>query len=237
LNPEPRTLNPLGRAALAIALVTAAGLTLVEPAAAQPAAPRIGPFVFDVRGTFPKFPDAAQLAQSRGIRIDDLPGAGLGIDLGAHLYLFKWGAITFGVGGELMTGRSRSTPPAPPSGGSSGQGTRQVPLGQAVTERFTSLAPQISLNFGTGNGWSYLSAGLGQSTWSIVPDGTAPRFADQEYLQTINYGGGARWFVRKHLAFTFDVRFYAINPGTPELGFPGSPRTTLLVLGAGASVR
>ena len=28
----------------------------------------------------------------------------------------------------------------------------------------------------------------------------------------LNYGGGARWFNSPHLAFTFDIRFYAISP-------------------------
>ena len=36
---------------------------------------------------------------------------------------------------------------------------------------------------------------------------------DDEPLNTINYGGGARWFIKPHVAFSFDVRFYAINPG------------------------
>ena len=59
-----------------------------------------------------------------------------------------------------------------------------------------------------------------------------------EKLKTINDGGGARWFMKTHLAFSFDVRFYAINPGTPFFaGALGSPRTTLLVIGAGVSVR
>ena len=61
--------------------------------------------------------------------------------------------------------------------------------------------------------------------------------ADDEPLKTINYGGGARWFAKKHLAFSFDVRFYAIDPGTPYFGFPGSPRATLLIIGAGVSVK
>jgi len=213
----------------AAALVLVMGLVASARASAEQAPPRIGPFVVDLRGTFPSFPANAQLGQSRGISTADLPGAGLGVDVGAHLYLVKWRAITFGIGGELMSGRARFSPPAGAPG--------QPPLGQAVTERFTSLAPQISFNFGTGNGWSYLSAGIGQSTWSVVPDGAASQPADEEYLKTINYGGGARWFAKKHMAFTFDVRFYAINPGTPQFGFPGSPRTTLLVIGAGVSVR
>ena len=100
-----------------------------------------------------------------------------------------------------------------------------------------SAAPQLSFNFGTGHGWSYLSGGIGRSTWSIVPDGRDPLNADRERLETINYGGGARWFVKPHLAFSVDARFYAIYPGTPDGGRPGGPRTTLLIVGAGISVK
>jgi len=108
-----------------------------------------------------------------------------------------------------------------------------------VTERFTSIAPQLSFNFGTGDGWSYLSGGISTSRWSVVPDGAASLPADDEALKTINYGGGARWFAKPHLAFSFDVRFYAINPGTSN-GSPsgaGSPRTTMAIVGAGISVK
>ena len=43
--------------------------------------------------------------------------------------------------------------------------------------------------------------------------------------------------MRPHLAFSFDVRYYAINPGTPQGDLPGSPRKTVLILGAGVSVK
>jgi len=209
------------RAVLFVALILASCL----PALAQPSQSpsRIGPFVVDLHATLPNFPSDELLAESRGIGVADLPGTGLGVDVGLHVYVLRWRAITFGVGGELMTARARSSP--------SGGGL------QAVTERFTSIAPQLSFNFGGRKGWSYLSGGIGPSTWSIVPEGSSPLPADEERLKTINYGGGARWFSKKHVAFSFDVRFYAINPGLPEFGFPGSPRTTLLVIGAGVSLR
>jgi hypothetical protein len=70
-----------------------------------------------------------------------------------------------------------------------------------------------------------------------VPEGAVPGPADQERLKTVNYGGGARWFTKRRLAFTFDVRFYAIDPGTPQRGRAGSPRTTMLIVGAGISVK
>ena len=104
-------------------------------------------------------------------------------------------------------------------------------------ERFQSLGSQLSFNFGSGTGWSYISGGIGTSTWSLQPTGTAETPQDTERLKTINYGGGARWFAQPHLAFSFDVRFYAVNPGSPSLGLPGSPRATLLIIGAGVSVK
>ena len=106
-----------------------------------------------------------------------------------------------------------------------------------MTERFTYLAPQLSLNFGTGAGWSYLSGGIAASKWSVVPNSSVPLLPDDERLKTIDYGGGARWFAKPHLAFSLDVRFYAINPSSPAPGLPGAPRTTLFVIGAGISLK
>ncbi len=211
---------------LVAALVCALGVLGAVSASAQEPPPKIGPFVVDLHGTVPRFPEDLNLADSRGIQsIAELPGSGLGIQIGVHLYLVKWRAITIGIGGEFTSGRSTQTPPE----GS----TRLVP----VTERFHSLSPQLSFNFGSGTGWSYISGGIGQSVWFLEPDGREPTDQDVEYLKTINYGGGARWFAKPHVAFSFDVRLYAINPGTPAFGYPGSPRTLLLIIGAGVSVK
>ena len=56
-------------------------------------------------------------------------------------------------------------------------------------------------------------------------------------MNTINYGGGARWFIKQHLAFSLDVRLYDIGSGTPQLGYPGGPGTVLLMFSAGISVK
>ncbi len=95
----------------------------------------------------------------------------------------------------------------------------------------------MSFNFGTGDGWSYISGGIGTSVWSTVPNGQPPLPGDEERLRTINYGGGARWFAKSHLAFTIDIRFHDIDPGTPQGGLPGSPRATIFIIGAGVSVK
>jgi hypothetical protein len=200
---------------------------IATPAArAQEPPPRIPWFVADVHGSFVRFPNSLAVADSRNLTVAELPRTGFGLQFGAHFYPLRWRAITFGIGGEVAGSRSRLNPPE----------ASLVPL-NASTEKFLTAAPQLSFNFGSGRGWSYLSGGVGYSQWSLVPDGREPYPGDSERLYTVNYGGGARWFAKEHLAFSFDVRFYAINPGEPFLGHPGTPRTTLLVIGAGVSLK
>ena len=193
---------------------------------AQDPPPKIGPFVVDVHGTVPRFPGNATLAASHELVVAELPARALGLQLGAHVYLLRWRAVTFGAGGEFATSHARKTPL-----------NTQTTTRRATEEKFSSAGSQLSFNFGTGHGWSYISGGIGKSTWSVIADGSQALPSDLARLKTINYGGGARWFARTHLAFSFDVRFYAINPGPSSLNTPGSPRTTLLAIGAGVSVK
>jgi hypothetical protein len=190
----------------------------------------------------PKFPDDGQLAASRALSQAELPGSGMGLSAGIHIYLPKIAGITVGIGGEAMIGQSSTSPPVNPPPATSLR---------PVTETFKEVSPQLSLNFGSGTGWSYLSVGIGRALWSVVPEGATPLDVDGTPLRTISYGGGARWFAKKRLAFSLDVRVYEINGGLPSqdlqlppsppdivtTGPPGSPRTLLLVIGAGISVR
>jgi hypothetical protein len=220
------------RAAIAVAAFLIAG-----PAAfAQEPPPPLPRVVVDLHGIVPVFPnDAAQLAASRSvpgrpapndaITVPELPGSGLGATVGLHLYLFKIKAVTVGVGGEVMTGSSSSTP---------AEGTTGL---VAVDERLRTADGQLSLNFGSAHGWSYVSGGFGRSQWSLHPAGAPQTAADTEPLPTTNYGGGARWFAKKHVAFSLDVRIYEIQPGSSFASRPGSPRTRLFVVGAGISLK
>ena len=96
-------------------------------------------------------------------------------------------------------------------------------------------APQLSFNFGGRNGWSYISGGPGTARLSLFPlNQDQPT---QRRTNTLNYGGGARWFVREHLAFSLDLRFYAMSPLAATETEPGSPRMTVMVLSIGASFK
>src|SRR5258708_4813376 len=107
-----RNVQSLESMRLVAALVCALGVLGAVTASAQEPPPKIGPFVVDLHGTVPRFPEDLNLADSRGIQsIAELPGSGLGIQIGVHLYLVKWRAITIGIGGEFTSGRSTQTPP------------------------------------------------------------------------------------------------------------------------------
>ena len=194
------------------------------PAAAQDPGP-IGPFVIDIRGSFVSVGQDALLAANRGLDPAQLAGSGLGLDIGGHVYLFRWQAITFGVGvSALLLSTSRTQAEDDPD-----------PDGPPVNTRFRALSPQLSFNFGDGDGWSYVSGGLGTSRMSVfVEQETEPA---QRRAGTLNYGGGARWFARPGLAFSFDVRIFAISPLSQNETEPGSPRMTTVAVSVGVSIK
>ena len=143
---------------IVVAAVVAVCLSTGRAAEAQEPPPRIGPFVVDLHGIVPRFGDDPELAASRGLSQLELPGMGLGLGVGAHVYLPKTGSVTVGVGGDFVIGRS----PMPIL---SGKPDPVSTLRPPATETFSSFGPQLSLNFGNGNGWSYLSGGIGLTTW------------------------------------------------------------------------
>jgi len=202
-------------------------LTLALPVAAtaQNAAPISG-FVIDARGSLINFGQDAELAARRGLDPTQLPPWGwTGVELGAHVYPLRLGPVTFGVGGAMHLGRATRHP---------GEDDPD-PDAPAVKTRFVAYSPQLSFNFGHRMGWSYLSGGVGTSRMTVYADeGSRP---DQPRAKTLNYGGGARWFVSPRLAFALDLRVFAIN-AVPQTGEQiGSPRMTRYAFSVGASFR
>jgi hypothetical protein len=149
-------------------VVTALLAGLAAPAAAQgPAAPPPGPYVADVRVA---------------------TGRGLGVDLGAHVYIASLGSSRVGVGATWLR--------------LPGKTAEDVTTG-ATTEvepSMTAIAPQLSFNFGTAAGWSTLSAGYGRA-----------KLGTGEWAGSFNAGGGARWFLTDHAALGFDLRYHRLD--------------------------
>ncbi len=207
-------------------LLAAAAMLLgaAPPAMAQDDEP-IGRFVADLRGSFVRFGQQPGLARSHGFRPHAAPSIGFGVDAGAHVYPLRWRFVTFGLGAAYHA-----------SFGDRGARPDDVdPDGPTLRKTFRAVSPQLSLNFGGRDGWSYLSGGVGMSRLALFPrDGEQPA---RRFARTLNYGAGARWFVKRHLAFSLDLRFHSVSPLQPTATAPASPRLTLMVLSVGASFR
>ena len=185
----------------------------------------IGRFVADLHGVVVPWGQNPDLAIVRGFDPSTQPNLGLGIGGGAHVYLLRWRFVTVGLGASVLYASGSQSPgPDDPD-----------PQAPALRKTLTAVVSQLSLNFGRRNGWSYISAGPGSSTFSLYDqDFSKP---PQRSTRTFSYGGGARWFTNDHLAFALDMRFYNATPLQPTETEPGSPRITTMVLSIGASFK
>ena len=186
-----------------------------------------GPFVVDARGSFSSVGRSEELAAPRGLTAGELPKSVLGLDVGAHVYPIRR-KITVGVGASLLMVGGTQTP-APPE-----EGAVDAPITPGEF-RVRAVVPQVSLNFGSDRGWSYIGGGLG---FSQLKAGRAE--SDLEYspqLLTLNVGGGARWFVSEHVAFNIEGRYYRLAAKELEAGYIGNPVISMFVFGAGVSFK
>jgi hypothetical protein len=222
----PRAGSPI---IVLLAIVAAAGGFAPEAVAQEPEREPIGRFAADARVALPRYPDDPETASALGVAADNLPGRGLGLATGVTVYPLRLGrSVAIGVGGEwlVFSEGSKSLDPETEGGASS----------PTVTTRFSALSPQISLNFGGRDGWSYLSGGMGWAAFTTELEDSPVTDAGGN-TRALNYGGGARWFAKAHLAFTFDLRFYRIDPQDAAPGRPAYGGRRMMVFSAGVSVR
>jgi len=217
------------RTAAAIALAIA----VLTPAASSAQVSVPGPYVIDLRGAMSGAPGSASFYPPVPTAIS-VPQRAFGFGAGAHLYAFRIGAARLGFGVDVM--RARGTARTDASAVETTSTTDLEPTGTfnaAIT--VTTVAPQLSFNFGTHEGWSYLSAGYGISTThaevNIPVSFGGEGGARNRHNAALNFGGGARWFLREHLAVGFDVRFHRL------LARDGVPSTQILGLSVGVSLR
>ena len=159
-----------------------------------------GPFVVDVRGVTSGLPTTAALYPELTFQ-DAVPARGFGYEVGAHVYRFHLGAARLGLGANYIRVNGTAT---------DARVTMQL------------FVPQLSFNFGTANGWSYLSAGAGPV-----------RVVGEKRFDTtsVNAGGGARWFTSNHLAIGFDIRLHKLA------AIKTFPQTMLVSASVGVSVK
>jgi hypothetical protein len=214
------------RTAVAIAATVTVLAAAAAPAHAQPRDP-LPLFVVDAHGALPMLPTDDVIAALRGLDPATLPAWGPGFNLAAHVFPLRSRRISLGVGANYQWLRGSYTPDTPDDA------EPDYDPGPSVVTRFVSFSPQVSLNFGHRRGWSYISGGLGPSTLTVSRDDYPEE--EGEAQSTLSYGGGGRWFVKPHLAFSFDLRIYNIPVQEPsELSY-GHPSGRLVSLNIGVS--
>jgi hypothetical protein len=210
-----------------VAILTLCASVLSAGAAAAQARDPIAGVVVDVRAASARLPTG--VGWTPVLPTGSLvPSRGLGLDLGAHVYAGRVGSARIGIGGNLLIARGSSLP---------GELATNV---TEVRTSFTALAPQLSFNFGHRLGWSYLSGGAGPakvgSTVTLVTTAAATT-VHAPWGLAINYGGGARWFIKDRVAAGFDLRWYRLGTREAIGARPEAPGTTKLVINAGLSFR
>lgn len=166
-----------------------------------------------------------------------LPGRAWGAAVGATVYPFRLGLVTLGIGASLTAAKGKSESLTVVTGSGAAATTRVTP---AVRTGITSLTPQVSINFGQRLGWSYLSAGLGGSKVTSRADavGTTPAIeAAEVWNSALNFGGGAKWFMKPHLGASFDVRFVKLGSRSPTDTVPAATRTQMWNISVGISIQ
>jgi hypothetical protein len=144
--------------------------------------------------------------------------------VGGHVYLFNVGPARVGLGGGVMFVRATTTAPASTQEGS-------ATVGQRLSLTMRVIAPQISFNFGSRDGWSYLSAGLGIGSVNTEATDASPGTEESGLRRSLNFGGGARWFIKPRVAFSIDLRAHQMA------GVDVTPRVSVFAVSAGMSIR
>ena len=193
---------------------------LMSTAAFAQSASVPGPYIIDLRGAMSGAPSGTSFYPP--VPTDTLaPRRAFGFGVGAHVYPFAVGIARLGLGVDLMRVRGSATSLSNVN----------------ATTSVTTLAPQISFNFGTRDGWSYLGGGYGTTqtraevTAPALDTTSAATLSRERRTRTINIGGGARWFLREHMAVGFDVRFHRLA------ATHGLPSKQVVGLSVGLSVR
>jgi hypothetical protein len=232
---------------LAVAVAMAIGAFLASaPAVAQTSPPSLrGSHVIDIRAPMSRLPAASAFHPVLPANAL-VPKRGFGLGFGGHIYVADLGVATIGVGVDVLRVRGTAATPATTGTTITASSTNATPASAlstvdtiSVATAMTAISPQVSFNFGTREGWSYLSGGYGvgevrtAATGTPVAPlaGTVTLVRDDGRAAAINYGGGARWFIRDRVAVGFDLRFHRLG------GIGTRPPTTLSVVSIGVSVR
>lgn len=216
-------------------LVAALCVLLASVPAGAQNAPRLPWFAVDVHAATVGIPQAEGWVPDLGTSTM-YPGRNFGVSGGLTIYPVKLGRFTFGIGTTLSAAKATAKTEVVSGSGAS----QTVTVSQIVRTSVTNLIPQVSINFGRRLGWSYVSAGLGRTKVRSRADaiGTTPEIVVPEaWNSALNFGGGAKWFMKPHLGAGFDIRFVKLASRSPTDVLPSAKRTQQWTISAGISIQ
>lgn len=199
------------RAAVLAALAAAAPLHAQSLTPGPP-----GPFVVDLRGAMSGLPQAGTYYAPFPVGTV-VAKRGFGFDVGAHVYPFGFRKTRIGLGADLMQVRGTASTISTTASATTSSAT-EFP---DVTTTARLVVTQLSVNFGSRDGWSYLSVGGDAGRIASAGSGAVTVARETHTLSGFNLGGGARWFLRDHFGVGFDVRFHRFSTATLVSGTAG----------------
>ena len=194
-------------------------------------------FAIDLHGASVGLPTAEGWIPVPVVGDTPLPGRGFGVSAAATAYPFKLGVATFGFGVAISAGRGTGEALEITTGSGSTAVTTVTPI---FRTQALNIVPQLSINFGHKLGWSYLSAGVGTTRISASADATQTlpeEILPDTWNQALNFGGGARWFMKPRLGAGFDVRFVKLGSRAAAGDIPSAKRTQMITFSAGISIQ
>lgn len=214
----------LFRACLTVLLCAVPAVAAAQGAAEPLSTTPLPWVVVDVRGAWPSLGEDPVTIADLGTSVQNLPGRALTAVGGVHVYPLRRGFWKVGIGAELLRGRGSYQP----------KNTAGEPVGDEFVRTLEALSWQLSMNFGRGRGWSYLTVGSGQFTLDSFA-GEGP--GDAPSTTTLNFGGGARWFKWPHLGLNVDLRFYMSKAAEAGVVSAARGAQRVVVLSVGATLK
>lgn len=216
-------------------------------AAAQTAASSPGPLVVDVRGLVIGLPTAPVFYPAlRSSAI--VPARGFGLEVGGDVLFFSLGPARVGVGarGTIARGTSmdavQSMRLVSPGlsfnfGHADGWSYLSAGLGRASMHGRLAAGSTGANTVGAA-GSSGTTAGTGSASDAVPIAATLLPNADvRATASTWHVGGGARWFMRRHMGVGFDIRFHKVGQGEADGSTQATPGSTLVAVAVGLSLR
>jgi hypothetical protein len=130
------------------------------------------------------------------------------VGFGVHVFLARATATSPPAAATTTTTDTTSTSTTDTSDPATVDAVETLP---DVTVSTRVVLPEVSLNFGSSRGWSYVGVGAGPLKVRSEAAGVGALTTSRV---TVSVGAGARWFISHHVGVGFDLRLMTLSTRT-----------------------